>query len=203
MKWIKWARRLAAIAQDGLAYSQDPFDTERYASVRDIAAEMMAGQSDAEVSYVADLLAGQTGHTTPKVDVRGVAFRDDKILLVRERDDGLWSLPGGWAEVHESPSDAVVREVQEESGYLSEAVKLLALFDRDRHEHPPYPFAVYMLFFLCKLIGELPMNSAETDEVGFFGRNELPDLSATRVTAAQLERLFQLYESPESPTVFD
>ena len=163
----------------------------------------MAGQSDAEVSYVADLLAGQTGHTTPKVDVRGVAFRDDKILLVRERDDGLWSLPGGWAEVHESPSDAVVREVQEESGYLSEAVKLLALFDRDRHEHPPYPFAVYMLFFLCKLIGELPMNSAETDEVGFFGRNELPDLSATRVTAAQLERLFQLYESPESPTVFD
>jgi ADP-ribose pyrophosphatase YjhB (NUDIX family) len=194
---------LAAIAQDGLAYSQDPFDTERYASVRDIAAEMMAGQSDAEVSYVADLLAGQTGHTTPKVDVRGVAFRDDKILLVRERDDGLWSLPGGWAEVHESPSDAVVREVQEESGYLSEAVKLLALFDRDRHEHPPYPFAVYMLFFLCKLIGELPMNSAETDEVGFFGRNELPDLSATRVTAAQLERLFQLYESPESPTVFD
>lgn len=194
---------MAAIAQDGLAYSQDPFDTERYASVRDIAAEMMAGQSDAEVSYVADLLAGQTGHTTPKVDVRGVAFRDDKILLVRERDDGLWSLPGGWAEVHESPSDAVVREVQEESGYLSEAVKLLALFDRDRHEHPPYPFAVYMLFFLCKLIGELPMNSAETDEVGFFGRNELPDLSATRVTAAQLERLFQLYESPESPTVFD
>ena len=203
MKWIKWARRLAAIAQDGLTYSKDPFDTERYTAVRDIAAEMMGEHSDAEVSYVADLLAGETGHATPKIDVRGVVFRDGGVLLVKERDDGLWSLPGGWAEVHESPSDAVAREVREESGYLTEAVKLLAVYDRERHEHPPYPFAVYMLFFLCRLIDEMPMESAETEEAGFFGRNELPDLSRNRVTAAQMEQLFQLHERPESPTVFD
>ena len=203
MKWIEWARRLAAIAQDGLTYSMDPFDTERYASVRDIAAEMMGGQPGAEVSYFADLLAGETGHATPKVDVRGVLFRDDRMLFVRERDDGLWSLPGGWAEVHESPSEAVVREVLEESGYLSEAVKLLALYDRNRHEHPPYPFAVYMLVFLCRITDGLPVESAETEGVGFFGRNELPDLSRNRVTAAQVERLFQLCESLESPTAFD
>jgi ADP-ribose pyrophosphatase YjhB (NUDIX family) len=203
LKWIEWARRLAAIAQDGLTYSANPFDTERYASVRGIAAEMMAGQPGAEASHFADLLAGETGHATPKVDVRGVLFQDGRMLFVKERDDGLWSLPGGWAEVHESPSEAVVREVQEESGYQSEAVKLLALYDRNRHEHPPYPFAVYMLVFLCRITGGLPAESAETEEVGFFGRNELPDLSLYRVTAAQVERLFQLYENPESSTVFD
>jgi ADP-ribose pyrophosphatase YjhB (NUDIX family) len=203
LKWIGWSRRLAAIAQDGLTYSNNPFDNERYASVRDIAAEIMAGQSGAEASYVAELLAGETGHATPKVDVRGVIFQADRILLVKEKDDGLWSLPGGWAEVQESPSNAVVREVREESGYVSEAVKLLALYDRGCHEHPPYPFAVYMLFFLCRLIDELPMESEETEEVGFFARNELPELSRNRVTPAQLERLFQLYVSPDSPTVFD
>ncbi len=77
------------------------------------------------------------GYATPKVDVRGSVFRDDQILLVKERADGLWTLPGGWADVNESPREAVVREIMEESGYHTRANKLLAVWDRAKHQHTP------------------------------------------------------------------
>jgi hypothetical protein len=139
-QWLDWMQRLQAIAQTGLAYAQDPYDIERYEAVREIAVEMAAAHTGTELSYVRNLFAGQVGHATPKVDVRAVVFRDDAILLVRERAEGRWTLPGGWADINESPSEAVVREAYEESGYRIRAVKLLALYDRNKHAHPPYPF---------------------------------------------------------------
>jgi ADP-ribose pyrophosphatase YjhB (NUDIX family) len=202
-KWIDWSQRLSAIAQNGLNYSESPFDKERYSSVREIAAEIMAEYSGSNKPYILDLLSGELGHATPKVDVRGAVFQDGKILLVREREDGMWTLPGGWADVDESPSEAVVREIYEESGYHTEVVKLLALYDRSRHGHPPYPFAVYMLFFMAKEISSSPVQSIETDKVGFFGPTELPTLSVNRVTPKQLEMLFELYKKPDSQTIYD
>jgi len=115
-KWLEWAKRLQAIGQNGLACATDSFDIERYESVREIAAEIVAIHSDVDLNYVRDVFPSEGGHATPKVDVRGAVFRADTILLVRERQDGLWTLPGGWADVNESPSEAVVREVYEESG---------------------------------------------------------------------------------------
>ena len=202
-KWLDWAQRLQAISQTGLAFAGDPYDIERYAAVRAIAAEIMAAHSDSQQDHIQGLFANEAGYATPKVDVRGAVFRDDAILLVKERSDGGWTLPGGWADVGDSPSDAVVREIVEESGYQTRAVKLLALYDRNKHAHTPYPYHAYKLFFLCKLIGGAPAHSVETDDVAFFRRDAIPELSLTRITAAQIARLFEHYDHPDWPTDFD
>lgn len=202
-KWLEWAKRLQAVAQNGLTYAKNPFDIERYESVREIAAEIVAAHSDADLNHIRALFVSEAGHATPKVDVRGAVFRGDSILLVRERQDGLWTLPGGWADVSESPSEAVVREVYEESGYRTRAVKLLALYDRSRHAHAPFPYHVYKLFFQCELVGGVPSQSVETDGVAFFREDEIPELSLLRVTPAQVARLFEHYRHPDWPTDFD
>ncbi|MGD0363115.1 MAG: NUDIX hydrolase [Bryobacteraceae bacterium] len=201
--WLDYARRLQAIAQSGLAYSPNQYDLERYETVCEIAAQMMAAISAAPVAPIRVLFAGQSGYATPKVDVRGALFRDERILLVREREDGGWTLPGGWADVGESPADATVREVREESGYRARAVKLLALYDRNRHGHPPIPFHAYKLFFQCELLGGTPAPSSETTAVDWFAADALPALSTSRVTAAQIHRFFEHYRNPGWPTDFD
>jgi ADP-ribose pyrophosphatase YjhB (NUDIX family) len=203
LQWLAWAQRLEALAQSGLAYSENPFDRERYEAVRRIAAEMVAGCTGADPNLVDDLFAGQAGYATPKVDVRGVVFRDDAILLVKERTDGRWTLPGGWADVGESPAEATEREVYEESGYRARAVKLLALYDRNRHGHTPYIFHIYKVFFRCELLGGEPTQSIETAGVGFFREDSLPELSLGRVTPDEIARFFEHLRHPDWPTDFD
>src|SRR5262245_9275007 len=141
--WLDWARRLSALARNGLTFCEDPYDIERYEVIRSIAAEMIARGAGTDAGQVLDLLASDAGYVTPKVDVRGVVFREGKILLVQERSDGLWTLPGGWADVGDSPANAVVREIREESGFETRATKLLALLDRNRHGHPPHVNHIY------------------------------------------------------------
>ena len=202
-RWLAWARRVAAIAQSGLTYTEGPFDRERYHELQRLAAEMMAAYSDAEPERVLGLFARQTGYATPKVDVRGVIFREGRILLVKEREDGRWTLPGGWADAGQSPAQAVEKEIREESGYEARARKLLAVLDRDRHGAPPLPWAVYKLFIGCDLVGGQPTASLETEGVGFFAEGEIPPLSEGRVTPGQLRCMFQHLREPERPTDFD
>ena len=201
--WLDWAQRLQAIAQSGLTYSPNQYDLERYESIREIAAEIMAAGSASPIAPIRELFASQSGYATPKVDMRAAVFRDDKILLVEEREDHAWSLPGGWADVGESPSDAIVREVREESGYETRAVKLLAVYDRNRHGHPPFPYHAYKIFFRSELIGGNAALSNETSGVDWFAEDRLPALSTTRVTAAQIHRFFDHYRNPAWPTDFD
>ena len=190
--WIEWAKRLQAIAQTGLTYADSPYDVERYEEVRRIAAEMTANRSEAELPRVLDLFSSDAGYVTPKVDVRAVIFHNDSILLVRERSDGHWTLPGGWADVGEAPSECVAREAKEETGYDVQVQKLLAVYDRSRHPHePPFPFHVYKLFFLCRIVGGKATRNNEIDEIGFFRRDVIPPLSLTRITLQQIERMFE------------
>jgi ADP-ribose pyrophosphatase YjhB (NUDIX family) len=203
-RWLDWGSRLQALAQTGLTFAQDPYDVERYQTLRDIAAEMLATGTGADLATMGQLLASDSGYATPKVDVRGVVFRDDKILLVRERSDGQWTLPGGWADVNASPAENVVREISEESGFQTRVVKLLAVFDRSKHPHEPaFPFHVYKLFLLCEIIGGAAAHSSETDGVDFFAESELPELSITRVTSAQIHRMFEHRRNSALPTDFD
>jgi ADP-ribose pyrophosphatase YjhB (NUDIX family) len=202
--WLDWAQRLQAIAQTGLAYSLSPFDTERYEAVREIAAEVMArGAGVADASTIVELFRGEAGYATPKVDVRAAVFDGGRILLVREREDGGWTLPGGWADVGDSPSASVLREVREESGYEAQVVKLAAVYDRNLHGHPAIPFHAYKMFFICRLSGGAPAVSHETDGVGFFEENEIPQLSLTRVMPAQIRHMFDHWRHPEWATSFD
>jgi len=204
--WLVWARELMAMAQTGLTFSTDPYDRERYVAIRRIAADMMAGLSEAEAARVEELFAAETGYATPKVDVRGAAFRGDgRLLMVREATDGRWSLPGGWAEVNQSPSEAIMREIREETGFEVAVRKLAAVYDRSRHPHfPPRPFHIFKLFFICDIAGGEPRTSSETTEIGFFAENELPaDISIGRVVPYQIARMFAHARSPGLPTEFD
>jgi ADP-ribose pyrophosphatase YjhB (NUDIX family) len=202
--WLDWAQRLQAISQTGLTYCRDPFDTERYEAIREIAAEIMAkGTGLTDASFITNLFKGEVGYATPKVDVRAAVFDQDRVLLVREREDGCWTLPGGWADIGCSPSLNVIREVREESGYESEVLKLAAVYDRNLHGHPPIPFYTYKLFFISRLIGGMTAHSIETDGVDFFDENGIPQLSLTRVTPTQIRHMFEHYRHPEWPTSFD
>jgi ADP-ribose pyrophosphatase YjhB (NUDIX family) len=200
---VRAAQRLAALAQTGLAYAKDDHDVERYRETRAIAIELLSLTGDRSAETIERLFVPEAGYVTPKVDVRGVVFRDDRLLLVRERADGCWTLPGGWSDVGDSPSEAVVREIREESGFVAQAVKLLAVLDRNRHGHPPMPLHAYKLFFLCEILGGEAATSSETDEVAFFAEDAVPELSTPRVTREQLARLFEHRRHPEWPTDFD
>jgi len=202
-RWVDWAQRIQALAQSGLFYTTNPFDRERYEQLQHIAAEMMAAGTGVEQEQIQAFFDQQSGYTTPKIDIRGVVFKDDRILLVKELVDGGWTLPGGWVDVNEPPSHAVEREVWEESGYQVKATKLLALYDRNQHGHPPYIFHTYKLYFLCDLIGGEATTSVETGGAEFFARDALPVLSVQRTTPQVLDRMFALRLQPDAPTDFD
>lgn len=202
---LAWAQHLQALAQTGLTYARDPYDADRYGQIRRIAAEMVASRPE-EIEALAEGFAAETGYATPKVDVRGAVWDDrDRLLLVRERSDGLWTLPGGWADVRVSPADNVVREIYEEAGFHCRATRLLAVYDRARHGHPPMFFSVYKMFFACEIVGGEAASGGtqETDGVAFYAQKEMPALSTGRVTAAQIERLFEHHRQPDLPTDFD
>lgn len=202
--WLRWAKELQALAQTGLTFTKDHYDIERYEAIRHIAAEMMAAGSGSGLETVLEVFTAQTGYATPKVDTRGVVFQDGALLLVKELRDGGWTLPGGWADTNDSPSEAVVREIFEESGFETRAVKLLAVYDRSKHGHtPPYPFHIYKMFFRCEIIGGAAASSSETEGAAFFKEHEIPPLSSSRVTPGQIARLFEHYRHPEWPTDFD
>jgi len=205
--WLVWARELQAIAQTGLTFATSAYDRERYTTIRSLAAQMMATNSDADFGRVEALFAEQTGYATPKVDVRGAIFDEDaRILLVREiADAGRWTLPGGWADVNQSPSESVIREVREEAGLDVRVRKLAAVYDRARQGHtPPHPFHVYRLFFICDVVGGAPRAGLETSEVAFFGENEIPqDLSVARVLPHQIRRMFEHARNKDLLTDFD
>ncbi len=199
---VNWAKKIAALARTGLHYSKSHYDTDRYEQLLNIAAEMLADAADADKERVRAVLDLDDGYITPKVDVRGAVFRDGKVLLVREAVDGMWTLPGGWADIGDTPSEAVEREIREESGYEARAVKLLAVEDRKRR-HPPSAHEVYKMAFLCELVGGAAQTSAETTEVGWFSEDDIPPLSLGRVTAEQIARWFKHWRQPDLPTEFD
>jgi ADP-ribose pyrophosphatase YjhB (NUDIX family) len=203
-QWLKIAREVRAIAQTGLAFTADGFDHQRYARLRELAALLMAQGSATEHESILELLRQEKGYATPKVDVRGAAFQDGRVLMVREISDGKWTLPGGWADVNQSAGECVVREIAEESGFKARALKLAAVYDYHKSGHPPRHIdSIYKMFFICEITGGAACASDETSEVAFFPRHELPPLSLGRTTAAQIDRMFHHREHPELATDFD
>ena len=198
--------KLSALAQDGLTYGADEYDLDRYRQMSRLAVELFSVLSGQPAAELAIELGRDTGYATPKIDVRGAIFDDDeRVLLMREKIDGRWSLPGGWADPGDAPSAAATREILEETGYHSSAVKLIACWDREVQGHPPpLPVHVYKLFFLCRRDGAVqPPAALETLDVGWFGLGELPPLSLSRVNHRQLERALAHHRDPSLPTEFD
>ncbi|MFJ6414700.1 NUDIX hydrolase [Terribacillus saccharophilus] len=202
-KWLEWARRIQAISQAGLHFSKDVFDRERYAELQQLSTEIIANYAGQSEEEVGEVLVAEKGYPTPKLDIRGVVFRDGKLLLVKEKMDERWSLPGGFCEVGLSASENAVKEIKEESGYDVVPKKLLAVLDSDKHTEKPQMFHYYKIFLQCEVVGGGAQESVETSEIGFFGESELPPLSLKRNTEAQIKMLFESLRDPNKQSVFD
>jgi ADP-ribose pyrophosphatase YjhB (NUDIX family) len=196
-------RRLHAIARTGVHFSVNEYDRDRYAEIERIVVELLAAGDPGQIARYTSLLADEKGYVTPKIDVRGAIFDGRRALLVRERLDGLWTLPGGWADVNETPAQSVLKEIEQESGYRARVVKLAALLDRPRHGHGASFFHSWKAFFVCEITGGYARGSYETDAVEFFGLGELPPMSLGRSTPRQVQRMYEHHLRPELPTEFD
>jgi ADP-ribose pyrophosphatase YjhB (NUDIX family) len=202
-RWLQWAQRLQAVAQTGLTYAANPFDRDRYRKIEALASEILEAHTGVETATIAAWFQLQPGYATPKVDVRSACFRDGLILLVRERSDERWCLPGGWADVGDLPAASAEREVHEESGFECVARKLVGVFDANRSGEPLAAFHAFKLIFLCEITGGAPQPDHEILEVGFFGRAALPPLSPWRTTPAQLAECFAHHDDPARPSAFE
>lgn len=205
MDILSIARELSAMAQTGLHFSKDPHDRERYERLRQISSEMLKNSSNLTYQDIYEWNKAEFGYATPKVDVRAFIVSEGKILLIREDiDNGRWTLPGGWADVNESPSESIIREVEEESGYVVETRGLLAVLDREKQGHqPPFPYHVYKLFFHCEITGGAPKANRESSQCDFFNVDSLPELSVSRVLEHQIKMFYEAIQKDFLTTVYD
>lgn len=202
-RWLDWAREIQALSQTGLHFAENDYQRERYQRLIEIAAEIFSQYSDLEYQPLVDRFLKQIGYATPRVDVRGAVFRDERLLLVRERMDGGWTMPGGWADVGDLPSESVEREVWEEAGFRVKARKVIGVYDANR-TGPLEVFHAFKIVFLCDLISGEPRPSNETSEVVFFGLEDIPiKLSGERTRPRHIEDVFAAYADPDKETVFD
>jgi ADP-ribose pyrophosphatase YjhB (NUDIX family) len=201
--WLEWAREIQAIAQTGSHYAVNDYQLQRYHRLFEIAAEIVDAHSSLEYPQILEAFTSPIGYTTPRVDVRGAVFQEEQLLFVRERMDGGWTLPGGWADVGEIPSLAAEREVREEAGFKVKARKVIGVYDANRVGRLEL-FHAYKVVFLCELISGAANTSDETSEVAFFGRNEIPEiLSGERTKARHIQDAFYCLYHPNCKTVFD
>ena len=204
---LEMLRSLQALSRTGLHFCKDAYDRERYEAIEHIAAQLLGAAVQADPDELLATWAREDGYITPKIEVRGAVFRpqDGRVLLVRETADGLWTLPGGWADVNDSPASAVTKEIEQEAGFRVRVVKLAALYDRNapRHGHAPSAHHGWKAFFLCEIEGGEARGSYETDAVDFFDVARLPPMSMGRCTPSQVMRMQQHWQRPEIPADFD
>jgi len=201
--WLRWGREIQALAQTGRHYAVNEFDRERYERLESLAVEIFNAYTGLDPTQLQEDFHAQKGYATPRVDVRAAVFKDAQILMVRERSDGGWTLPGGWADVGDVPSEAAERETWEEAGFRVKARKLIGVYDANRTGDLVL-FHAYKLIFLCDLLEGEPRTSFETSEVAFFPQAELPaQLSGERTRPRHLSDAFRSLLDPNSPTMFD
>lgn len=202
-KWLKWATDLQSIAQAGLTFGADKYDLDRYEQIRSIAVDILHEYTDIDHSKIRELFASETGYQTPKIDIRASVFKDNSILMVREKIDGAWSLPGGWADVNTSVSESAIRECLEEAGAIVKPKRIIAIHLGNKHNNPLFPFTIYKIFVECDLIENSFKENTETLDAGFFEPDKLPELSFTRNTPDQIRMCFEAKKCEVFETIFD
>jgi ADP-ribose pyrophosphatase YjhB (NUDIX family) len=203
INWLQIAKELQSLAQAGLAYGENKYDLERYRQLREMSIHIMNEYTDAPIEKIQNLFANEDGYQTPKVDIRAVVFRSGKILMVRESIDGLWTLPGGWADVGYTPFEVAAKEVYEEAGIEVKPIQLLAVFDKMKHAHPPDRYHVYKLFILCNDSCQITHPGMETTDVAWISRDKIPPLSLLRITQEQIQLMFDFYDNPDKEVMCD
>ncbi|OJD72364.1 NUDIX hydrolase N-terminal domain-containing protein [Bacillus sp. NH11B] len=203
VKWIDWVKQIQSIAQAGLMYSKDVYDIERFQQLRDISVSMMSHYTNTDWEIVENLFASETGYQTPKVDIRAVIFQNETLLFVKEKSDRKWALPGGWADIGYTPTEVAAKEVLEETGYKVDHFRLLAIFDKEKHQPSPSATHIYKVFIGCEIVGGEKKLSIETEDIDFFSENEIPDLSIARNTEWQIKEMFAFMKDQNKERILD
>jgi ADP-ribose pyrophosphatase YjhB (NUDIX family) len=202
-KWLEWATELQSIAQAGLTFGENQYDRDRYQQIRDLSVDILQEYTGMDHKKISDLFASETGYQTPKVDIRAAVFNEGKILLVNEKIDGKWSLPGGWADVNSSVSESAIRECFEEAGAVVKPKRIIAIHLGNRHNNHNFPFTIYKIFVECELIEYRFAENTETLGSDFFSQDDLPELSTERNTSEQIKMCFDARKSKVFETIFD
>jgi ADP-ribose pyrophosphatase YjhB (NUDIX family) len=184
--------QLRSVADIGLLYAKNEYDIERYTELQHIGNKMLNSVTGFGDKTIKILFPQANDYPTAKVDIRGLLLSEDnKILLARESADGRWSLPGGWGDIGYSPKEVIIKEFQEETGLDIVPDRLLAVFDKKMHPHPPQPFYVYKMVFYCKSISSVINKGFDVLDVQYFDIDELPELSEDRILKSQIEILYK------------
>jgi ADP-ribose pyrophosphatase YjhB (NUDIX family) len=202
-KWLQWASQLQSIAQAGLTFSRDRYDLDRYEQIRNLSIEILHEYTDMDQGKIRDLFANETGYQTPKVDIRAAVFKEGKILLVKEKVDGKWSLPGGWADVNSSVTESVERECLEEAGARVKPTRIIAIHLANKHNNQDFLYTIYKIIVECELIENNFKENTETLDAGFFEADDLPELSVNRNTHGQINLCFEAKNHKVFETIFD
>jgi ADP-ribose pyrophosphatase YjhB (NUDIX family) len=202
-KWLEWAREIQQLCQTGLAFSASEYDTQRYKRLTGIAAEITASHSGISKEEIIENFLAHPGYATPKVDIRAAIIENNNILLVQEKMDNKWAMPGGWADVGEAPATAIIRETKEESGLEVIPNKIIGVYDANRNGRPLEFFHAYKIVFLCETLGGNLKARAETIAVDYFRFEDLPELSTARTNTKHIEDVHKHLNNPALPTLFD
>ncbi len=190
--FVKYLQRMIALTDTGLTFTKDPFDRERYEDLRSLLSEMLNQASDLDAEEVAEVLKPTSAYATPLMDVRAWIVEDEKICLVRGQGENDWALPGGFGEVGYSPTENILKEIEEETGFEAKVERLLAVFDTDRFQLQSKQYVKFV--FECKLLAGQFQENQEIADLQFFAIDQLPNLSEKRITKEQIEILWQVYQ---------
>lgn len=189
--WLEWATELQSIAQAGITFAENQYDIDRYQRIRELSVKIIHEYTDIDHAKIRNFFASETGYQTPKVDVRAAVFKDETILMVKEKVDERWSLPGGWADVNSSVGESVIRECIEEAGAIVKPRRIIAVHLANKQNNFVYPFTIYKIIVECDLIDYRFTENSETFESGFFSIDNLPELSVERNNLSQISLCFK------------
>jgi ADP-ribose pyrophosphatase YjhB (NUDIX family) len=197
-------KRIQTLAEIGLELSSIPYDIERYQELQEISLELLEKITDVPVEKIIPVIEERNGYKTPKVDIRAAVFNEkNQILLIQEKVDGKWAMPGGWTDISYSPAEVAEKECMEEAGIKVKATRLLAIMDKQKQKMPPAFEYVYKIFMLCEKQNDNISTGSETSDVGWFDENNIPELSQPRNTEKQINMMFQYYRGEISEVYFD
>lgn len=167
--------KVHSIAKIGLTYSKDPYAIDNYNELNKLSKEMLEKFMD--IKFDKPSMFTKEVYPTPNISVRTLVYSDNKLLLVREANSGLWSLPGGWCDLYDSPKMSAFNEVKQETGAEPVIERLVGVLDRRPHKTNQNVPEYVLIFEGHVSSDDFSKHCYETTEVAYFDMDHLPEMS--------------------------
>ena len=104
--------------------------------------------------------------------------QEGKVLLQKRGDSGKWGFPGGAVELGETPEQAAIRELKEETGLDVEIESFIGIYTDPnmRYSNGDEAHSICIVYKLKAVGGELTCDDLETIGLQYFSINELPEM---------------------------